>query len=170
MKPSNHSQLDVAWNRAHFGGWCIISAPLIIGGALDLSSPKPAASPATLDAVMPILTNPHAIEVNQQWAGSPGMLLMSFDPENPNPPDEAGYLKLVGALGPGLCNTVPTLSFYVSAFSANCLFPFCQRSLTEVVLCASPPLISLALSLFSVSLARSLWLCAACCLRAFQTC
>ena len=26
--------LDVAWNRAHFGAWCITSAPLILGMAL----------------------------------------------------------------------------------------------------------------------------------------
>jgi len=57
-------QMNVGWNRAHFGAWCIISAPLILG--MDLTQ-QPA-----LAAVIDIITNPEAIAVNQAWAGHPG--------------------------------------------------------------------------------------------------
>ena len=41
--------LDLPWNRAHFGAWCTVSSPLVLG--MDLSSPA-------VDAVLPIITNP----------------------------------------------------------------------------------------------------------------
>jgi hypothetical protein len=48
-------------SRSHFGGWCIVSAPLILGH--DLSN-------ETLNAeIWPIITNKHAIAVSQSWAG-----------------------------------------------------------------------------------------------------
>ena len=108
-------QLDLPWNRAHFGAWCTVSSPLVLG--MDLSSPA-------VDAVLPIITNPEvsandniasdvslrwavshnwrsllqAIRVNQQYAGHPGMLLKSApDPDAPQP-DGNGFLVSVGAL------------------------------------------------------------------------
>ena len=30
-------ELDMPWNRAHFGAWCVVSAPLVLG--IDPSSP-----------------------------------------------------------------------------------------------------------------------------------
>ena len=54
------------WNRAHFGAWCIVSAPLILG--LELTDAK-------LAPILDVITNPRAIEINQQWAGHPGMLV-----------------------------------------------------------------------------------------------
>jgi hypothetical protein len=66
MRP-NHT-LDVPWNRAHFGAWCIVSSPLIL--SMDMDDPN-------LALVIPFITNPEAIAVNQQYAGSPGMLLQS---------------------------------------------------------------------------------------------
>ena len=69
--------LDVPWNRAHFGAWCVVSSPLIL--SLDLDSPA-------LPLVVPFITNPEAIAVNQAWAGNPGMLLLSRDPKNEPPP------------------------------------------------------------------------------------
>lgn len=48
--------MHVRWNRAHFGAWCIVSAPLILG--LDLYSP-------VLDTIIPIITNKEALAVNQ---------------------------------------------------------------------------------------------------------
>ena len=51
-----------SWNRAHFGGWCIVSSPLIIG--LELTDEN-------LEPVLDILGNVEAIEVNQLWAGHP---------------------------------------------------------------------------------------------------
>ena len=52
------------WSRAHFGAWCVISAPLILG--LDLTDT------AKLAPIIPYITNPEAIAVNQQWSGHPG--------------------------------------------------------------------------------------------------
>ena len=41
MKPNadRHAEpeLDMPWNRAHFGAWCVVSAPLVLG--IDPSSP-----------------------------------------------------------------------------------------------------------------------------------
>jgi len=91
--------LDVNWNRAHFGAWCIVSSPLILG--LDLDSPN-------LAEVVPFITNPEAVSVNQQWAGSPGFLLSSttslqpnsFDPPpaNHSPTDALGFVRYAGKL------------------------------------------------------------------------
>jgi alpha-galactosidase len=47
-------------NRAHFGAWCIISAPLYLG--FDLRNRS------LVDSMMPIIGNPEAISVNQQFA------------------------------------------------------------------------------------------------------
>jgi len=60
----------LAWNRAHFGAWCIVSAPLILG--LDLTNPE------LLEPVIPIITNKEAIAVNQQWFGHPGRLILEL--------------------------------------------------------------------------------------------
>jgi len=57
-------KMDHGWNRAHFGAWCVISAPLILG--MDLTQQQ------TLSAVLDVITNPEAIAVNQEWAGHPG--------------------------------------------------------------------------------------------------
>jgi hypothetical protein len=89
MKPDTQSELDYNWNRAHFGAWATVSAPLILGMGLD--------DPALVEAVIPIITNKHAIAVSQSWAGHPGMLLSSVDPGAATP-DAAGYIKKTGAL------------------------------------------------------------------------
>ena len=60
------------WNRAHFGAWVIISAPLVLG--LDLFNSD------LLDSVWSIITNREAIQVNQRWAGHPGRLVRSWTP------------------------------------------------------------------------------------------
>merc|ERR1712061_342460 len=51
-------------DRSHFGAWCIISAPLILG--FDVNNEE------TTDKVWDIITNKEAIAVNQAWAGHPG--------------------------------------------------------------------------------------------------
>lgn len=61
-----------AWSRAHFGAWCVVSAPLILG--LDLSDTP------TLASILPFVTNEEAIAVNQNWAGHPGRLAAEFYP------------------------------------------------------------------------------------------
>ena len=50
----------VEQNRAHFGAWCVISAPLYLG--FDLRNRS------LVDAMMPIIGNAEAIAVNQQYA------------------------------------------------------------------------------------------------------
>ena len=40
---------NFAWSRAHFGAWCVVSAPLILG--LDLTDN------ATLASIMPYISN-----------------------------------------------------------------------------------------------------------------
>ena len=56
-----------AEDRTNFGAWCVVSSPLIL--SYDLAD-------AALNArVMPIVTNKHAIAVNQRWAGHPGSLV-----------------------------------------------------------------------------------------------
>ena len=77
-----------AWSRAHFGAWCVVSAPLILG--LDLSDT------ATLASIVPFITNAEAIAVNQQWAGHPGRLATQ---QFPTP---AGWTHSDGALQKGL--------------------------------------------------------------------
>ncbi len=68
------------WNRAHFGAWCIVSAPLILG--LELSD-------AALAPILDVVGNVEAIDVNQQWAGHPGMLVEEIHAP-PVPYDPAG--------------------------------------------------------------------------------
>jgi len=55
------------WSRAHFGAWCVVSAPLILG--LDLTDTE------TLEKIVPYITNTEAIAINQAWAGHPGRLV-----------------------------------------------------------------------------------------------
>ena len=105
--------LDVRWNRAHFGAWCVVSSPLILG--LDLDSPH-------LPDVIPFVTNAEAIAVNQQWAGNAGFLLSTTyassspapppapslgqhtgdpPPANHTPPDRFGFVRYAGQLNHG---------------------------------------------------------------------
>ena len=58
---------NVAWSRAHFGAWCVVSAPLILG--LDVTDQ------AAVESIVPYVTNEEAIAINQQWAGHPGRLV-----------------------------------------------------------------------------------------------
>ena len=59
-------------NRAHFGAWCIISAPLYLG--FDLRNRT------LLEAMWPIIGNIEALAVNQQWSGHPGWLVKAWTP------------------------------------------------------------------------------------------
>ena len=52
--------------RTHFGAWCIVSSPLIIGMNLT--------DKATVDDFWPILSNTEAIAINQEYAGHSGTL------------------------------------------------------------------------------------------------
>eukprot|EP00456_Euglypha_rotunda_P072685 TRINITY_DN6586_c0_g1_i2.p1 TRINITY_DN6586_c0_g1~~TRINITY_DN6586_c0_g1_i2.p1 ORF type:complete len:534 (-),score=57.64 TRINITY_DN6586_c0_g1_i2:133-1734(-) len=73
-----------AQEQAHFGAWVVVSAPLILGFNLSDQS--------TMDRVWPIITNTEAITISQTWAGHPGMLVKSW---NPNPPNDNLYLWAV---------------------------------------------------------------------------
>jgi len=61
----------IEWSRAHFGAWCVVSAPLILG--LDVTDQK------TLETLVPFITNKEAIAINQQWAGHPGRMVQQFN-------------------------------------------------------------------------------------------
>lgn len=65
-------------DRAHFGAWCVVSSPLILG--YDLTKDD------TTAKVWPIISNKEAIRVNQQWAGHPGRLVKTWNahPVAPN--------------------------------------------------------------------------------------
>jgi len=54
-------------SRSHFGAWCIVSSPLILG--FDLTNSQ------KMDSVWDIITNTEAIQVSQTWAGHPGRLI-----------------------------------------------------------------------------------------------
>jgi len=71
-------------DRAHFGAWCIVSAPLILG--FDITNSN------TMNQVWDIITNPEAIAVSQAWADHPGMLVKSW---NPSPPGDQTYMWAV---------------------------------------------------------------------------
>ena len=80
-----------AEDEAHFGLWVVTSSPLILG--FDMTSD------AKMSRVWPIITNREAIAINQEWAGSPGQLLMSRDASQH--PDSLGFLNYTGALQAG---------------------------------------------------------------------
>jgi len=72
--------LNLTESRSHFGAWCVISSPLILG--LDVTDSS------KLDDVWDIISNKEAIAVNQAWAGHPGKRLQ--------PPPEYGRCNLPG--------------------------------------------------------------------------
>ena len=50
-------------DRANFGAWIIISAPLYL--SFDLRDPQ------KMDRVWPLITNADALAINAAWAGEP---------------------------------------------------------------------------------------------------
>lgn len=74
-----------SWNRAHFGAWCIVSAPLVLGMELTQE---------ILEPVIDVITNKEAIAVNQAWAGHPGSLVweQNLPPPAPPPPGSPLYV------------------------------------------------------------------------------
>ena len=124
-------------DRTHFGAWCIVSAPLILGH--DLANNK------TNERIWPIITNKAAISVSQSFAVGdamhPGGLVRSYEP--PGAPTQylyAGATQVAGwsappqggAAGPlkhgGMCvdAAAPHKQFALSACngSAGQLFTF----------------------------------------------
>jgi len=67
MLEVGNGMLSHTESRSHFGAWCVVSAPLILG--FDLTSS------AKVDSVWDIITNTEAIAVSQTWAGHPGRLV-----------------------------------------------------------------------------------------------
>eukprot|EP01060_Flectonema_neradi_P038223 TRINITY_DN796_c1_g1_i1.p1 TRINITY_DN796_c1_g1~~TRINITY_DN796_c1_g1_i1.p1 ORF type:complete len:408 (+),score=110.35 TRINITY_DN796_c1_g1_i1:65-1288(+) len=51
-------------DKTHFGAWCIVSSPLILGHNVN--------NDTTVDRIWPIISNKEAIAVNQAWEGHPG--------------------------------------------------------------------------------------------------
>lgn len=82
-------------DRAHFGAWCVVSSPLILGHDL--------ADNETNAKIWPIITNKAAISVSQSFAQGdrmhPGGLVRSGMP--PSPPPPPGPAPAVGFLWAG---------------------------------------------------------------------
>jgi alpha-galactosidase len=64
-------QPTLAEQRTHFGLWCVLSSPLTL--SLDF------ANRSATDSVWDIITNTHAIAVNQAWAGEQGTVFAHAD-------------------------------------------------------------------------------------------
>lgn len=47
-------ELDIPWNQAHFGAWCVVASPLTLG--LNLRSPE-------LPKIIPFITNKEAVSL-----------------------------------------------------------------------------------------------------------
>jgi alpha-galactosidase len=62
-----HGPLATTESRTHFGAWCIVSSPLVLG--MDLRNET------IMSAVWPYVANSEAIEINQRWEGDPGRVL-----------------------------------------------------------------------------------------------
>ena len=62
---------SVAEQRTHFGLWCVLSSPLTL--SLDFTNAS------AVDSVWDIVTNTHALDVNQAWGGSQGTVFASAD-------------------------------------------------------------------------------------------
>lgn len=61
-----------AHDRANFGSWIIISAPLYL--SFDLRDQR------RMERVWPLITNKEALAISQQYAGHPGRLVRSWNP------------------------------------------------------------------------------------------
>jgi len=68
---NDNGGLTLDENYAHFGMWCIMSAPLIL--SLDVNNNT------QMDNVWPIISNKEAIAVNQAWAGESGRTFNESD-------------------------------------------------------------------------------------------
>lgn len=82
--------------RTHFAAWCVTSAPLILG--FDLSNTE------LLKKVAPIITNSHALAVNQYYSGDPGRLLRNSS--------DTFVIDDVKFGAPGLCCKTITLPYF----------------------------------------------------------
>lgn len=56
--------LTIEETRSHFGGWVIVSSPLILSHDLN--------NDTIADMIWPLIANPEAIRVNQAWTGDAG--------------------------------------------------------------------------------------------------
>jgi len=65
------------WQQAHFGAWCIMSAPLVLG--FDLRNED------IISDVWAFVANEEAIEVSQSWSGHPGWRVKAWTPKGSRP-------------------------------------------------------------------------------------
>lgn len=75
--PTQHDE-----ERSHWGLWCVISSPLILG--FDMNDTE------KMDRVWPLVTNADALAVSAAWAGHPGTLARVY------PAVDAGYQAVLG--------------------------------------------------------------------------
>jgi len=71
--PPGPSQADE--ERTHWGLWCIVSSPLILGFDMNDS--------AKMDRVWPIITNREALAVSEAWDGHPGTMIRAYPSDGP---------------------------------------------------------------------------------------
>ena len=83
--------LAAAESRTHYGAWCIVSSPLILG--VDLRNDT------TMASIWPYISNKEAIQVNQQWAGDPGRFLnLSSSSSSSAPSSSSSSSSVVAAV------------------------------------------------------------------------
>eukprot|EP01047_Picozoa_sp_COSAG01_P050466 COSAG01_NODE_5108_length_4476_cov_14.006854_3_plen_509_part_00 len=71
-RPDGWLPAPLVEDRAHFGMLCITSSPLIL--SFDVTNET------LVDMVWPIISNVEALEINRQFAGSPGRLVATLRP------------------------------------------------------------------------------------------
>jgi len=67
MLEVGNGDLSYIESRSHFGAWCVVSSPLILG--FDLTNTQ------RINQVWDIITNTEALAVSQTWEGHPGRLV-----------------------------------------------------------------------------------------------
>jgi len=67
MLQVGNGAMSFAESRSHFAAWCVVSSPLVLG--FDLTDAT------IMKTVMPLISNAKALQINQEWAGSPGFLV-----------------------------------------------------------------------------------------------
>ena len=87
-RPDGWVPAPLVEDRSDFGLHCITSSPLIL--SLNLTNDT------LLESVWPIIANEEALEINRQWAGSPGRLVATIRPTSA---EEAAYVLRKGQIG-----------------------------------------------------------------------
>jgi hypothetical protein len=108
--------LAAAESRTHFGAWCVVSSPLVLG--MDLQNES------TMAEVWPYVSNSEAINVNQRWAGDPGRVLnLTSAGAGPGAIEVWAKLQPSGAVALLAINTAATASSTEHAVELSEVWP-----------------------------------------------